>query len=209
MEAIARAMDAAGVSMTQVLVPSQDVEIIALLNDAGFHHLADLLYLTCEASRFPTQFPASDLQFVPYDVTQRGRLMHLVERTYEGGLDCAGLNGVRRMEDVIDGYQQTGAFRPENWLIVQRDDQDVGVLLLTDHPGPRHWELVYMGLVPAARGRGWGRQIARHAQWLANGAQVERIVLAVDAENWPALEMYRVVGFEPWDRRTVYVRIAR
>ena len=93
--------------------------------------------------------------------------MRLVERTYEGTLDCTALNGVRDIDDVINGYQATGVFRPENWLFVRSGGQDVGVLLLADHPQARHWELMYMGLVPEVRGRGWGRQIARYAQWLA------------------------------------------
>jgi mycothiol synthase len=80
------------------------------------------------------------------------------------------------------------------------------VLLLADHPSARHWELVYMGIVPQARGRGWGRQITQHAQFLARRHNIERIVLAVDAANSPALAMYRSAAFEPWDRRTVYVR---
>jgi ribosomal protein S18 acetylase RimI-like enzyme len=65
---------------------------------------------------------------------------------------------------------------------------------------------MYMGLVPAARGHGWGGQIARYAQWLARCADVNRIVLAVDAANKPAVEMYRRSGFETWERRAVYVR---
>jgi ribosomal protein S18 acetylase RimI-like enzyme len=65
---------------------------------------------------------------------------------------------------------------------------------------------MYMGLVPEARGRGWGRQITQHAQWSASRAGVERIVLAVDRVNEPALRMYRSTGFEMWDRRCVYVR---
>ena len=36
------------------------------------------------------------------------------------------------------------------------DGRDVGVLLLADHPRARHWELMYMGLVPEARGTGLG-----------------------------------------------------
>jgi ribosomal protein S18 acetylase RimI-like enzyme len=66
-----------------------------------------------------------------------------------------------------------------------------------------------MGLVPSARGCGWGRQIAQHAQYLVQRAQVERIVLAVDAANEPALRMYDRAGFKSWDRRTVYVRFFR
>ena len=79
-------------------------------------------------------------------------------------------------------------------------------MLLADHPKARHWELMYMGLVPEVRGRGWGRQITRYAQWLARGAAIERIVVAVDAANSPADAMYRSTGFEMWDRRTVYLR---
>ena len=75
------------------------------------------------------------------------------------------------IDDVIAGYRATGVFRAENWLIVQHDGQDVGVLILADHPQARHWELVYMGLVPEARGCGWGREITQHAQTLAERAQ--------------------------------------
>jgi ribosomal protein S18 acetylase RimI-like enzyme len=110
------------------------------------------------------------------------------------------------MEDVIAGYQATGVFRSELWQIIRKDGVEVGVLLLADHTSAGHWELVYMGLVPAARGHGWGRQITQHAQLLAQRAEIERIVLAVDSANSPALAMYRTAGFEKWDRRHVYVR---
>ncbi len=113
------------------------------------------------------------------------------------------------LDHVINGYQATGVFRPENWLFVRSGGQDVGVLLLADHPKGRHWELMYMGLVPEVRGRGWGRQITRYAQWLARGAGVERIVVAVDAANSPAVAVYRDTGFELWDQRAVYVRFPK
>jgi ribosomal protein S18 acetylase RimI-like enzyme len=85
----------------------------------------------------------------------------------------------------------------------------VGVLLLADHPKGRHWELMYAALVPEVRGRGWGRQITRYAQWRARGANVERIVVAVDAANLPAVAMYRDSGFDSWDERSVYVRVPK
>jgi ribosomal protein S18 acetylase RimI-like enzyme len=132
-----------------------------------------------------------------------------LEQTYEGTLDCPALNGVRRLEDVVEGYRATGSFRTENWLIARESGRDIGVLLLTDHPSARHWELMYMGVVSAARGRELGRQITRHALWLARCADVERVVLAVDAANRPALAMYERAGFAAWDRRSVFVRFLR
>jgi ribosomal protein S18 acetylase RimI-like enzyme len=92
-------------------------------------------------------------------------------------------------------------------LFIRNAGKDVGVLLLADHPQGRHWELMYMALVPEARGRGWGRQITHYAQWLARGANVERVLVAVDVANTPAVKMYRDCGFEVWDRRAVFVRL--
>jgi len=205
-EAVIAVLDQTSVEMIQVFLASPDLETIAVLRHVGFRHVADLLYMACPSERFPLAAPEPcELNFVRYDGTQRSRLMRLIDKTYEGTLDCTALNGVRDIDHVINGYQATGVYRLENWLFV-RSDEDVGVLLLADHPKARHWELMYMGLIPEARGRGWGRQVTRYAQWLARGANVERIVVAVDAANTPAVDVYRSTGFEMWDKRAVYVR---
>jgi GNAT superfamily N-acetyltransferase len=208
-DSVMQDLDQTSVEMTQAFLSSPDVETIAALQNAQFRHLADLLYMACPSERFPLAAPdPCELNYVPYHGGQRSRLIHLIEKTYEGTLDCTALNGARDVDHIINGYQATGVYRPENWLFV-RSDHDVGVLLLADHPNARHWELMYMGLVPEARGRGWGRQITRYAQWLARGANVERIVVAVDVANAPAVAMYQSAGFEMWDKRAVYVRFPK
>lgn len=203
--AVAAALDAAGVYMTQVLLPDRQAAIVPALKAAGFTCLADLLYLSWEsaAAREP---PSQQLTFEPYHASQRDRLTALIEKTYEATHDCAAMNGKRPISEVLDGYQATGVFRPENWRIVRTENCDVGVLLLADHRAAKHWELMYMGVVPSARGRRFGHHIVRHAQQLAHVAKVERIVLAVDAENFPAIKMYNETGFTAWDQRTVFVR---
>ena len=212
-QAVVASLDAASVGLTQVLLPDRESVVIRTLESVGFRYLADLLYLNWEASaqaglRQPqtSSERAGPLQFEPFAESQRPRLSRLVERTYEGTQDCAAMNGKRSIDDVIDGYRATGDFRPENWLFVRNEQQDVGVLLLAEHADARHFELVYMGLLPAARGHGWGLFVAQYAQWLAIRAGVERLVLAVDAANLPALAMYRDAGFAAWDRRSVFVR---
>ena len=207
LQAAVQWLDTAAIGMAQVLVPDRDERVVGLLEAIGFRHFAELLYLTCEAERFLIMPPSQhDLEFIAYEGSQQARLAQLIEQTYVGSLDCPALNGARRMDDVVAGYEATGIFRPELWQIIRSRRKDVGVLLLADHPSARHWELVYMGLVPEARGHGWGRQITQHAQAMARHAAVDRIVLAVDAANSPALEMYRAAGFEKWDRRHVFVR---
>jgi ribosomal protein S18 acetylase RimI-like enzyme len=67
-------------------------------------------------------------------------------------------------------------------------------------------EIVYLGVVPECRGRGIGYALTRQAQWIASLAERERVVLAVDAANRPAISAYETAGFIAWDRRTVLIR---
>jgi len=201
------ALDDAGIRMTQVLVSDRHSALLPTLEQAGFGRLTDLLYLSWEAASIPAAAP-SQLTFEPFQVSQHRRLSELVEATYVGTQDCAAMNGRRPMAEVLDGYQATGVFSPANWLFVRVDGADVGVLLLADHLTAGHFELVYMGVVPSVRGRGFGCEIVRAAQRHALAAGAQRIVLAVDAENLPAIKMYNESGFTAWDRRTVLVRFA-
>jgi GNAT superfamily N-acetyltransferase len=177
-----------------------------VLRGAGFEPLVQLFYLACRRDAFPDSEPDGALKFEPYRSANHGRLAKVIEATYVHSLDCPAMEGVRRVEDVLEGYRATGEFAPERWRIVRHAGQDVGCLLLADHPQQQNLELVYMGVVPASRGSGWGAQIARHAQWVAATMGRDRLVLAVDAENGPALRAYAAVGFEAWDRRQVYFK---
>jgi mycothiol synthase len=85
----------------------------------------------------------------------------------------------------------------------------VGCLLMTDYPEQGNCELIYMGVVPEARGHRWGVLISRHAQWVTRNAGRQRLVLAVDAANRPAIGMYSAAAFRAWDRRIVYLQTLR
>jgi mycothiol synthase len=214
--AVLGVLDKLNVAMSQVLLPAPDAADAPLLEVAGFRYFTDLVYLTCERHGFPASQPdESGLEFVPYDVSQRERLAQIAEKTYEGTHDFAALGSERNLNDVIDGYMATGRFDPSRWFVVraslaeESDVSDVGVLLLAEHPDSNHFELIYMGLAPASRGRGWGRQIIEFAKWIAYRASAERIVCAVDAVNRPGLTVYRDTGFRSWDRRSVFLRFLR
>jgi ribosomal protein S18 acetylase RimI-like enzyme len=79
-------------------------------------------------------------------------------------------------------------------------------LLLSEALDRDSWEVAYLGLTPAARGRGLGRAALAHALELAR-RYVPRLELAVDARNRPACRLYRSAGFIPFDRRTVHLAI--
>lgn len=199
-------VDAEHVALVQAVLPIRAVTDAARLVRAGYRHLADLDYLVCVCDLFPRDKPPSELEFAPCTADDAPRLAQLIERTYIGSLDCAELDGMRKMDDVLAGYQQSGKYRSQWWLFVQHAGQDVGCILLTDYPEHDQAELMYMGVVPEHRGKGWGVQITRYAQWLIGQAPRARMVLAVDNVNWPAQGVYTAAGFDHWDRRRVYIR---
>jgi ribosomal protein S18 acetylase RimI-like enzyme len=66
--------------------------------------------------------------------------------------------------------------------------------------------LVYLGVIPAARGHGYGLALTRHALWLARQFRRQRVVLAVDAANAPAISVYEAAGFFGFDQRLVIIK---
>jgi ribosomal protein S18 acetylase RimI-like enzyme len=176
-----------------------------ILRQARFSHIADLLYLVSVAEQFPSSAPTTELTFQSLEDGDSRRLEYIVERTYIDSFDCPALDGARSITDVLEGYRAAGRLRPELWLVVRLNHVDVGCILLADHHPAPVWELVYMGVTPQLRGRGLGLEITRYAQWLAARESVERLVLAVDAANEPAIAMYAAAGFIAWDRRSVFV----
>jgi mycothiol synthase len=199
-------VNSAQVAFVQAVLPIRAVTDAARLVRAGYRHLADLDYLVCISDRFPRDKPTGELEYASFTAADAPRLAQLIERTYVGSLDCAELDGRRKMDDVLAGYQQSGRFRPQWWLVARHAGQDVGCILLTDYPEHDQAELIYMGIVPEHRGKGWGIQVTRYAQWLTRRAPRARLVLAVDNINWPAQGVYTAAGFDHWDRRRVYIR---
>jgi ribosomal protein S18 acetylase RimI-like enzyme len=77
---------------------------------------------------------------------------------------------------------------------------------MAEVPGRDVWEVVYLGLTPAARGRGLGRAVLQQALALAR-IHVPRLELAVDCRNTPATRLYHSTGFVARDRRAVHLAI--
>ena len=227
LRAIGERLARCSVSMAHALLEPVSEADDKALRGGGFEPLAKLLYMFCDRDDFPSQVKPNQikhggtearrkekvwegvgdrLDFEPYNAANHNRLAQVVENTYAQTLDCPRLNGMRRIEDVLDGYRDTGQFDPSRWLIVRHQGQDVGCLLMADHPEHGSSELVYMGIIPSARGHGWGREIAQYAKWLTAVQNRPRLVLAVDAENRPAMDMYTSLGFRVWEKRIVYAK---
>lgn len=187
------------------LTPAQTLEA-QRLERGGYRWVADLLYLAASKATFPEA-----AWRLPFDLEafrlgfDEQRLLNVIDQTYLGTLDCPALDGLRKTSDVLAGYQAIGVFDPARWLFVRSGTCDVGCLLLSEHAGSQ-WELVYFGLIPAARGQGWGIELVRWALWLAREGKAEQMVLSVDAANAPARRNYEQAGFRAWEIRRVLVK---
>ncbi len=210
---------AQGVHFFQAVLDADFGPEAAAVKQSGFQYAADLLYLVSSRESFPTSPTMSDLAFDQFTESEFDfeRLKSLIKRIYRGSMDCPCVQEMRSMDDVLASYRATGKYDSSNWLFVCNAESDFGCLLLAVHPAAEgaasenplsqlHWELLYMGVVPKARGRGFGIEITRHAQWMAGCGGAERLVLAVDAANEPAIRVYSAAGFETWDRRSVFLR---
>jgi hypothetical protein len=211
-----------GVRLVHSLLAKDQLEEAVWLAGCGFKKAADLQYLVCPCAKFPSRRPHGELIFEPVCEAsspkmtdeKAARLGHIIERTYEQSLDCPALAGVRAIEDVIAGYQGIGQFNPSRWFFVRHPLRagDIGCLLLTEHPRKLREEIIYMGISPEERGNGRGLETVRYAQWLAagsiaTGAASNELVLAVDAANRPAMDIYLRAGFENRACRHVFLRL--
>jgi ribosomal protein S18 acetylase RimI-like enzyme len=206
-QALARELQAGGARHAQAMLPVDAAASADALAACGFDWVADLRYLVCNQRHFPQLPPQMPFHVRPHADEGLDLLSSLVEATYEGTLDCPALNGLRSTRDVLLGYRATGEFRSDWWFFAEYAGRLIGCLILADYPAATQVELVYFGLVPEARGAGYGEWLIRWAQYVAREAGRERIVLAVDARNQPASDTYLRCGFEEWGRRAVWLRL--
>lgn len=204
-EALDRFLIEHRVRLAQEVLAIDALEDAARSRSAGYHIEIELHYLAADRQVFPMTCPSSELTFEPYTDAQHDRLAKVLELTYLDTLDCAELNGVRSTTDAIAGYRATGEFRPEAWSLVQYEGQDIGCVLVAHHH-PWMAELIYMGLVPSARGRGWGRVLTDWALWTAQQLNCAVLSVAVDGRNTPARRAYEQAQFAPFDQRRVMLR---
>ena len=197
---------AAGVHLCQCLLAKGLPA--APLAAAGYQHSADLLYMTCEPDHFPAGPPAiPGFKLAPFKDGEEAALAIVIDETYVGTQDCPALNGLRDSLDVVEGYKHVGEFRADLWLTLESETNSAaGCLILAKHPPSSTLELIYVGVTPAFRQRGLGAKLTRHAQWLAGQSNCERLVLAVDAANEPAIAMYAGAGFWAWEERAIWVK---
>jgi ribosomal protein S18 acetylase RimI-like enzyme len=196
-----------GVAFVQALLIGPPAKQSRLLSDAGFSLLAELVMMRLALpTKAGDQLPCEqDLTWRSCDQAPPDQLRELLPLTYEGSLDCPGLIGLRRPDQVIASHKATGDFCPQTWWIVYDGEQPAGCCLVNDNIGENSSNVVYLGVVPACRGRGIGRAMIRRAADVSQQRGRDALTLAVDSRNTYAERLYADEGFVGRDRRNVYI----
>lgn len=201
---------ASGSWIAQTLLELDRDKQSAEMTKHGFPYLTDLLFLGRPyvggdpLPECPVSLPT--ISFDPASNSER--FARVLEATYEGTLDCPELNaGERTGQNALEGHKLAGQFDARGWRLFQQDGEDVGIVLLTQHVPDPIWEVIYLGVVPSARGRGLGRVLLLDSLRYALAQGAWEMVLGVDSRNHPAIALYQQLGFTQMERRLVHARL--
>lgn len=217
--AIARLIDHAcrglrerNVELAQALLDPGDAVASGCFAQAHFTMLANLSYMerpirTSDA-RLAADLP-EPFAIEPYADTMRAELVDLLEQTYIDTLDCPGLVGLRDAKDILIGHESVGDMTTRIWLLLRMHGSAAGIVMLNPSPANDTIELVYLGLAPAARGKGVGVALLRAGLAQLANRRERSVTLAVDQQNSPAMTLYSREGFKPVLERVAMIRSLR
>lgn len=191
------------ISLAQSLIASDALSDQRLLEEAGFQSVTHLEYLFLQAAQTRADLAQPALKGVPYAQTEDAAPDLIA--TYPGTLDCPEFDGLRPIQDVIAGYRDTGAFELSLWQRLEFNGQPAGVMILAPTPDFQHLEIVYLGLRPEMRNQGLGKAAVQLALAEAQKRGIDRLVLAVDQRNEPAIRSYSASGFLGYETRRLMV----
>jgi mycothiol synthase len=177
------------------------------LEGGGMPHVTDLVYLerdTAPPLEVATGLPT--IEWRGYGPAVEAEFRAVLQATYIDSLDMPELEGIRSLDDILASHRAAGRFVADRWRVgrLAGEPEAGAILLLSELPDRDAWEVAYLGLTPAARGRGLGRAVLAEAIALA-AEHVARLELAVDIRNHPAHRLYHAAHFLPFDRRAVHL----
>jgi len=199
-----------GAKLAQCLLSEEETGLAGPLLRNGFAHVTALCYMQHDLAASPPLRDGGRLRCVPYShLLNRATFHETLLRTYEGTEDCPEITGVRSADEIIAGHRAQGKHDPGRWWLALAGGRPVGVLLLCEVPEWAAWDVAYVGVVPEARGGGYGRELMHKALSEARADGVARLTLSVDVRNRRAWKLYTDLGFKPQDRREVFLAIWR
>ena len=194
-----------GVKVCQAFAAASEAADMAPLERRGFRHTTQLVFMRHEVDHRADQFRPGDWAGgTHYHPAIREEFAATLLATHTGTLDCPELNGSRTANELLAGFELPDSPATPPWHFLAEDEgRAVGVLVT--NPNERRLEIIYLGVVPSCRGRGYGDRLVRRAQFDASIMACTSVTLSVDARNTPAMKLYERHGFVEYDRREVWL----
>lgn len=210
LQEMAARIDQSEVSIGQALLEPGQLNLRRLLTQNGFPHLTNLLFMRHPLTNVPSQglLETEHIQCVPFDEqTNRPRFLKMLDQTHRFSFDCPALNHCRTAEESLESHRSSGDSDQKHWYLFQHDNTDLGVLLLSEHRADQLWEVVYMGVAPEQRGKGYGAAFIEFGLQQALAHHQSALMLAVDHKNSYAIKIYEDSGFIRQNTLSVHARM--
>lgn len=205
---VCRRLDAAQAWLGQSIQHRGNRVERAILSRNGFEHLVDLEFLVRDLPSPPVLVAEGSFRVETFKPgANDAQFAAALEQTYINTRDCPELNGTRTASEALASHSTSDGFDPAHFTLYKLGDEVVGVVFLAYHRVDQMWEVVYMGLVPRWRGRGFGKQILHLALAQALREREYPAYLSVDSRNTYAVEIYRQLGFRHAESRSVHARL--
>lgn len=188
--------------LAQTLLDPGSTSQVHAAEQLGFQYIARLSWFSWIARPVDA---VSELGLVPMESLARPEMLGMIRETFRDSLDTAALARCLTVEEYLAAWEARCPQRPRDWYVATYEGRAVGCLLLRGEERAAEVELMYWGLLPESRGRGWGVQTLQLAQTIA-ARRGCLLVGSVDEANAPACKAYRRAGFLPCAQHELYVR---
>lgn len=197
-----------GSAVGQCLLHPDEASLAQPLERHGFRHTTALWYLRLGTGALAPAKPSlSQFDYQSVADTDPAVFRETLRRSYHGTLDFPEITGAITIDQALAGHRGLGPLRPELWWLALHAGRPVGVLLLNELPEEAAWEVSYIGVAAEERGHGFGRELVQKAVAEAHAGGASELILSVDQRNSLAWQLYRSVGFEPFDSREVFLAL--
>lgn len=190
-------LDSAGIAQIQALIDVNNVSSRLVMLNSPFRQVTTVRHLWFDLLNVSELSAPSIAGYSCLPACRFSKLEFdsLVEETFEGTLDCPDLDGVRSASDVVSGFLESKVWDANlTWWVLCDGPKPIGCALVNSHPRGI-FELAYVGLVPASRGRGLGQELVNFALHQCRDLGGSYFTTAVDTKNWPACMIYDSLGF--------------
>lgn len=210
LQEMATRIDQSEVSIGQALLDPRQLNVRRLLTQNGFPHLTNLVFMRHPLTDIRSQGLLADkhIQSIPFDEQiNRHRFLAMLDLTHQFSFDCPALNHSRTAEESLESHRSSGDSDQQYWYLFQHENTDLGVILLSEHRSENLWEVVYMGVAPEQRGKGYGAALIEFGLQQALAHNQSALMLAVDYKNSYAIKIYEESGFIRQNTLSVHARM--